>query len=349
MDKSSLINLLMDKLISLIASSKAVWIVAYITFFVLVFSIPLVYLMTMLMGEVYTQFSFLLSVVLPLLLTPPIISFLLRITKHLKYYRKHLDEEIAACREKDMMLFEQARFALMGEMMANISHQWKQPLNTISLAIVSVRTSPDPSIESLNRHYDIIEDNVSHLATTINDFMSFFDKKTHLEIRNLEDIIQEIKSIVAVHITNSKIDLEIEIDKRAGNIALASSISQVVINLLNNAKDSFAQDATDRLIHLKFLAMEDGLKISCCDNGRGIDPEIRDKIFNPYFTTKHKTQGTGIGLYMSKQIIQKVFGGVIEMSAASETVPRTSVSKTCFNIKIPFSQQCIVKKEEDDS
>ena len=246
------------------------------------------------------------------------------------------------------MLFEQARFALMGEMMANISHQWKQPLNTIGLAVVAMRTS-NQSEDERDNHFEIIENNINYLAATVDDFMSFFDKKTNIEIRELGSIIKEVKSIIATHILNKNIELEIIVDDSYGNVEVASSISQVILNLLNNAKDAFEDDSKRREIKLQFTTNEYGLEIECCDNGEGIEESIKDKIFDPYFTTKGKTQGTGIGLYMSKEIIQKIFNGKINLSSRqysrSNLYPADNSGKTCFYIAIPYSENCLLKED----
>lgn len=307
-------------------------IVLLTTIFVLVLSIPAVYFVTKFYGVEYAELHIFLSIALPMLLTPPVISTFIKLSKHLKHFQDELAREVEKNKKKDLMLFEQARFALMGEMLANISHQWKQPLNTIALCVANARLSKR---ENLEKNFDIMESNINYLASTIDDFMSFFDKKTYTQIRDLEDILKEVKSITYMEIMSRGIELEIEVDSANGEIQLTSSISQVLLNLLNNAKDAFDDNIGDKKILLKFSAKEDLLEIVCCDNGRGIDAQIKDKIFDPYFTTKHKTQGTGIGLYMSKQIVQQVFGGDIYFDDRA----------ACFCMDIPYSDKCMLKKE----
>ncbi len=337
-------NKFFDKSISRLLAFSPTRITVIATFIVVLFSMPLVYILHIVFGEKFTYFSFFISIILPILLTPPIIFIFIRFTKHLKYFKEHLTREIEESKKKDVMLFEQARFVLMGEMMANISHQWKQPLNTINLAVFTAKTS-NPNEKDLLKYFDIMEDNVNYLADTIDDFMSFFDKKTHLEIRNLESIVKEVQSIIKVHIANRGIDLEVEVDDKNGDVMIASSISQVVLNVLNNAKDAFDETIKTKKIILKFTTSNEGLIINCCDSGKGIDKDIKDKIFDPYFTTKPKQLGTGIGLYMSKQIVQKVFNGTIDVSANC-SIREGCQHKTCFHIVIPYSKNCIIKKIE---
>ena len=336
-------NQMIDRLVSIISYYSPRTLTVIVTLVVLLLSIVSVYLLTLVFGEEYSGFVFALSCILPLMLTPLIVSLLLRSTKYLKYYKEHLNKEVESCREKDLILFEQARFALMGEMLANISHQWKQPLNTINLAIISSKTSIQIS-PTMERYFDIMEDNVNYLANTIDDFMSFFDKKIYSEIRPLEDIIREVQSIIGVHIKNNKILCDIQREYKHGDIHIASSISQVILNLLNNSKDAFVEDARDKKIELKFVVNDSSIEIICCDNGAGVPPEIKERIFDPYFTTKSKTQGTGIGLYMSRQIIQKVFGGEIEVNPKNRQ--KLQGMSTCFYIKLPYSKNCVRKEEK---
>ena len=324
----------MNKYSDKLSSYSSFSVIMLVTISVVLSSVPLVYALVTLFCVEYTKTIFIMSILAPSLMVPPTIYIILKLSKHLKYFKDELEKEVVKNKDKDIILFEQARFILMGEMMANISHQWKQPLNTINLAILSSKTSNMDS-NILEKNFTIMEDNVHYLASTIDNFMSFFDKKTHTEIRNLDNIIEEVSSIIQVQMDNKNISLDIEIDRSYGEVSLASSISQVILNLLNNAKDALEKQK-DKKVNIKFISKEDSFMIVCKDNGEGIAPEIKDKIFNPYFTTKMKTQGTGIGLYMSKEIIQKVFLGDIAVTSADK--------ETQFSIVLPYSQNCILRK-----
>lgn len=220
----------------------------------------------------------------------------------------------------------------MGEMIANISHQWKQPLNTINLAVLSARTTENPTKEELEKYFNIIETNVNHLASTINDFTLFIDEKTCIRPKQITEIVKEIDSIIGVHIQKEGINLKIDIASNCQNIMIATSISQVLLNLINNAKDALKKTSKEKNIELKFTSDSDVLTITCIDSGEGIKQEIAGKIFTPYFTTKKESGGTGIGLYMSKQIVKKVFQGTLELD--------TTCENTCFVVKIPFLDNC---------
>jgi len=338
---------MISKMIKMLGVYTPLTIILIFTLPVIVSSVSAAYIFSLLFAEEYTRFLFTVSALIPMMLTPPVVYTLLIISKHLRYFKETLEEEIQNSKKKDLILFEQARFVLMGEMMANISHQWKQPLNTIGLAVVAMRTS-DQSEDERDKHFEIIEDNINYLATTVDDFMSFFDKKVHNEMRDLNSITKEIKSIIDTPLSSKNIELEIIIDNSYGDIEIASSISQVVLNLLSNAKDAFGDNTTRKEIKLQFTSNEYGLEIECCDNGSGIDEKIKGKIFDPYFSTKAKKQGAGIGLYMSKEIIQKIFDGKIDISSReysrSSMHPVDNSGKTCFYVAIPYSGNCVLKE-----
>jgi len=328
---------MIDKIIFYISSLKPFKLIFLVTLFVLSGSIPLVYASACIADVDYTIFLFSISVVLPLLLTPLTIYILIRLTTKLHYFKVHLEDEIEKNKAKDIMLFEQARFALMGEMLANISHQWKQPLNTINLSLINMKFSGEKTVKE-NEYFEIIESNVNYLADTIDDFMSFFDKKSSSENKSLQLIIDEIESIVKVNMQSNNITLDISMDEQCSRVKIASSIAQVIINIINNAKDALTE-TKDKKIKVQCQSNSFGLKFICSDNGSGVSEALREKIFDPYFTTKEKTQGTGIGLYMSKQIILKIFDGTLSFMP-----PKDPEFSSSFIIRVPYSQKC-VKKE----
>lgn len=326
---------LQEKIVTKVLSYSPTSVVMMTMFIAILISVPSVYFLFSIFDEDYTLLMFMATVLMPIIIAPLITILLLKLFRHMNYYKKYLELEIEKSKQKDILLFEQARFSIVGEMLANISHQWKQPLNTIGLAIVSLRTS-DLSEDEYERYYDIMEDNIGYLATTIDDFSSFFDQKTHLEIRTIPSIMKEINSILEVYLNNKNIKLLVEIDNQLGDVSFASSISQVLLNLINNAKDAFEHNQKKKIINITFTTLQDGVKIRCCDTGKGISPEILKKIYDPYFSTKTKKRGSGIGLYMSKQIVQKLFEGTLE-------IERNSSFSTCFCIALPFSHNCILQ------
>jgi len=332
-------NSLFNKIIKKLPHYNTNLIIFISTFIIMLSSIPLVYLLILLLGVPYSESIFILSILAPILISPPTLFIILKLASHMKQFKDELHNEIEKNKTKDVLLFEQARFAFMGEMIANISHQWKQPLNTINLAVLNAKLSANSEEERI-KYFNIMESNVAYLASTIDDFMSFFDKRENLEMKSISYISNEVQDIIGIAIENKNIDFIIKIDKQLGAIEIASSISQVILNLLSNAKDAFDKKASKKLISLEFIAGKEDLKIYCCDNGTGISSDIKERIFEPYFTTKEKTKGTGIGLYMSKQIILKLFEGSIMLTSKDKFT-------TCFKISIPYSKNCKLTKKEE--
>ncbi len=310
-------------------------ITTFMTFGVLCFSVAFVYLFYLIAGKEYDDFGLTLSTILPLLLSPPVILVVLKLTKHLKEYRTFLEKEIEKNKAKDIIMYEQARFALMGEMMANISHQWKQPLNTINLSVASTKLSSYDK-QRVEECFSLVEDNVNYLATTVNDFLSFFDEKKHHDTKNISDIILEIRSIYEITLHENNVELKIELANDAKDVFIASSITQVILNLLSNAKDAMMELDTKRVVTLRFITLDDMLKVRCCDSGLGVDEGVIKNIFDPYFTTKDQKRGTGLGLYMSKQIIHFIFDGDIYVDMFNHS---------CFILDVPYSENCILEKK----
>ena len=327
----------MTKLIALISSASTFKLIFMATMVVLIGSIPIVYLASLVGGVEYTFFLVGISIALPLLLTPPILLIVIGLTANLRYVKEHLDKEIEINKSKDIILYEQSRFVVMGEMMANISHQWKQPLNTISLAVVNARLQKRTD-ESLEQYFDIVEDNVNYLANTINDFMSYFDRRSHDELKKLSTIIKEIHSITDGSLRKDGVSLSIDSEIELKNIEVASSLSQVLLNLIRNSQDALLFSNINKEIKLSIDVKPKSVEIVLCDNGKGVESSIVENIFNPYFTTKKKSQGTGIGLYMSKQIINKFFEGSLILLSSDK-------KKTCFKIQLPFSDKCMLIEE----
>jgi signal transduction histidine kinase len=238
-------------------------------------------------------------------------------------------------REKDKQLLEQAKMAQMGEMIGNIAHQWRQPLSTISTAASGVKINKEFNIlkdEELIPHMDIILDNVNYLSKTIDTFRDFIQEKNEKKELIVQDRVDETLNIVTASLNNNYIKVinEIDYENPIKIITLPGALSQVLMNLVNNAKDVMVEKNIDnRWIRIK-MDIEDNkfIIISLEDNGGGVPDDIKSKIFNPYFTTKHESQGTGLGLYMSKEITKKHLNGELYVENTSNGAK--------FFIKIPL-------------
>ncbi len=228
---------------------------------------------------------------------------------------KRIILEVEKNREKDLQIFQSAKMASLGEMIANIAHQWRQPLSAISIMASGMLMAKEAQIlndETLVSYCNKIVENTKFLSQTIDTFRDFIAEKKELKNTLLEKRIQTILSIESISFNHNHIVLIDNVDyNRSTSINLfTGEFDQVLINILNNAKDVLIENQ----IHNPWiqLGLEDSKEkviITVEDNGGGIPDEILSHIFEPYFTTKHQSQGTGLGLYMSYKIIVDSLGG----------------------------------------
>ncbi|MDD3591051.1 MAG: FIST N-terminal domain-containing protein [Sulfurovum sp.] len=240
-------------------------------------------------------------------------------------------QEVAKNREKDQLLLHQSKLAQMGEMINMIAHQWRQPLNAISSVSSSLLLKSQLNIldrETLESKLKDINTYIEHLSTTINDFREFFRPNREKEITDIVEVISSLKSIIGDQLISDNISLEITIEHPLKPIfSYPNEIKQVILNLIKNAKDAIKSHSPANgkiTIHVK--ASGKHIAISVTDNGGGIPTEVREKIFEPYFTTKEQ-DGTGIGLYMSNVIVRQHLNGSLAFYNTQDG--------TTFVIKLP--------------
>ena len=234
--------------------------------------------------------------------------------------------------EQQKMLIQQSKLAAMGEMISAIAHQWRQPLNAVGVLSQEIQLKyqyDKLSKKDLNNLSEEIQEYLEYMSKTIDDFRDFF--KPSKEIKNF-DVVQVIHSalnIVGKQLENHNIEFTLDVkcsDKTIEDPSKAYVISgyesqfkQVIINLINNAKEAIEEYAkkvtlTQKTIHIDILRETQNLTITVTDNGGGIPLKILDKIFEPYISTKEEQQGTGLGLYMSKLIIERNMLGQLRAS-----------------------------------
>jgi len=222
---------------------------------------------------------------------------------------QRVNSEIDKNRKKEQQFIEQSRLAQMGEMLSMIAHQWRQPLSAISSTAVGLELKGE--LDKLNNEFVIKQaKNISrysqHLSQTINDFRDFFKSDKNSAIVSFDDILESVLSIVEVSITNKNIDIIKELHDNSRFDTYSNEIKQVVLNLIKNAEDVLIdRDIEDPYIEITTYQEDDKHILRVKDNGGGIGDDIADKIFNPYFSTKTEKNGTGLGLYMSKTIIEE--------------------------------------------
>ena len=261
----------------------------------------------------------------------------------LKKMNEELNEkikiEMKKNEEKTRISIQQSRMASMGEMLENIAHQWRQPLSTISVAASGIEIKKELNIlndEDLSDSLRHIKNATQYLSNTIDDFRNFFVKDkipSNINIRNtLNKTIDLISSTLAKE--------EITLIRNIQNINFTSyenELIQVLMNIFINAKDALANRKSEKLIIVVIKQIEDNLVIKIKDNAGGVDSSIIDKIFEPYFTTKHQFNGTGIGLYMSKLIVEKHLIGEISVKNIDFIFNSKTYRGALFELVLPLN------------
>ena len=220
--------------------------------------------------------------------------------------------------QREELFYQQSKMAAMGEMIGNIAHQWRQPLSVISTASTGLKIQKEMNILSDADFFTTltaINCSAQYLSDTIEDFRTFFNPSNNkVRIFNISDTFSKTLNLLNAQFTAKNIEIIQNIEKRE-IFSIENELIQVLINILNNARDALLTiENQRRLIFIDTYFKDDILYIEIKDNAGGIKEEIIDRIFEPYFTTKHKAQGTGIGLYMSKEIIEKHLNGVLLVS-----------------------------------
>ena len=257
-------------------------------------------------------------------------------TKQLKELNKTLKqrviEEIKKNEEKQKLLFWQSRMASLGQMLANIAHQWRQPLTELNLTLFNMKkASSNQNEKKVEELYKESKTLILSMSTTIEDFTNFFNPKKEKKSFEIKDAINEALVILRKLIEIENIHIQIDVPINYQVMGVSNELSQVIINLIQNSKDAFIQNSIEHktiLIKLKEEQIQNKkyaiLEIE--DNAGGISKDHVEKIFDPYFTTKHKSQGTGLGLFMSKMIIEKSLDGSLSH--------RNSQNGSIFDIKL---------------
>jgi len=271
-------------------------------------------------------FTFLLSILIALLimnhfkrLNDSLESKVALKTKELRALNTSLEKrivrEVESSRKKDQVMFQQAKLASLGEMLQNIAHQWRQPLGALMMIIQGFETKfiagklDGEFIESRVNDAMLLAQNMSD---TLEDFRTFFHPhKIHRRF-DLESAIQKAVDLTKYQLSKEKISIALEQTEEISIYGYENELTHILLNIINNAKDALIQsEKMHKSIRIYSKKTDTHAIISIIDNAGGIKDAIIGKIFEPYFTTKHKSVGTGIGLYMSKQIVEKHMGGKI--------------------------------------
>ncbi|MDN5104214.1 PAS domain-containing sensor histidine kinase [Aliarcobacter butzleri] len=244
---------------------------------------------------------------------------------------KRIEDEIKKNTKQQHMIMQQNKLAQMGEMIENIAHQWRQPLAQINSSIILI----DAILEKHNFKDTLVENKLteiesltSYMSKTISDFKNFFNPNKKKTIFNVEEAIQKANDILKGLINSHHIQIETNIEKDLRINSYLGELQQVILIIINNSIDAFIHmNIHFPKILINAYTDNESLVIHIEDNALGINPDLLDKIFEPYFTTKHKAQGTGLGLYIAKMIVENSLLGFLSIE--------NKQNGACFTIKIP--------------
>ena len=264
-------------------------------------------------------------------------------TKELQELNRGLEEkivyEVEQSRQKDEIMFRQSRLASMGEMIGNIAHQWRQPLNAMVLIIQSFQMKRLAGLELSDAFIDQQAKEgialASLMSRTIDDFRNFFKPNRSEEVFSVKETANYTIELVKEYYTKAGIEIYLTCEEDVKISGYPNEFSQVMMNLFSNAKDVLEEKVLDvKCIEVNITKEEEYAIIWVIDNGGGISEAVKDRMFEPYFTTKHKSSGTGIGLYMSQQIIEKQMHGTITAANGSYQFHNGQTYETCAIISM---------------
>jgi len=252
-----------------------------------------------------------------------------------KQLEQKIKDEIKKQKAQEEILIHQSRSAEIGEMINNIAHQWRQPLNNLSLTIQNISFTYQSGIltqEELDKTIDKSKKIIKTMSNTIDTFRDFFEPNKNKVLFKIEHSIDNTLEILSSTLRFHNIELIKEIIDDVEIYDFENELSQVLLNIITNAKDALVSNKIEKpTIKITISKIFNNLIVKIKDNANGVDEEIIDKIFEPYFTTKGKDQGTGIGLYMSKLIIEKNMHGKIEVTNDKEGA--------VFRITLPITKE----------
>ena len=253
-------------------------------------------------------------------------------------------EAVKKIREHEEMLLFQSKSAIMGEMLEMIAHQWRQPITSIGMIsnnmLFNIVISEDENLDKdlFKEELEDINKQIKYLSSTIDDFRSFFKESKTKEKVFVDDILQKSISLTKKQLEQNSISIEVK--STCSDLVICTyknELTQVLLNLIHNSKDAFeTQEIENKQIIINSFTQDKKLIIEVKDNAGGIDKNVMTKIFQPYFSTKKDKNGTGLGLYMSKIILQK--------HLSSEIAVVNQDNGALFSITMPLNQDCA--KEE---
>lgn len=243
-----------------------------------------------------------------------------------------LGRDITTLKETEELMIVQSRHAAMGEMISMIAHQWRQPISAIAMGANNILADIELELlneKVLNETANDILNKTKELSKTIDDFRNFFRPQKDKEVVSIEDIFSNTFEVVGKSLEHHSVNVIKEFDYHDKITTYSRELMQVLINILKNAKEALTEHTKEQR-EITISVVEGASKkisIKICNNGGTIPKDIIDKVFDPYFSTKDEKQGTGLGLYISKTIVEKHLKGTIKVKNIEDGV--------CFTINLP--------------
>lgn len=269
---------------------------------------------------------------------------------------KTLNEELIEKNEiKEKLLIEQTKLATLGQMMDAVAHQWKQPLNIISSYISTLQLQKELDILDdglIEDTANVIVKQVKHLSLTLDEFRKFFREDHNTKYVKIKDAIESVLDLQKTYIDSNRIEINVNCSDDIYFELIVTEFKHLLINLINNAADAF----TENLVEEKYITIDVSIKkgeleVLVTDNAGGIPEKIIDKIFDYNFTTKEKDKGTGIGLYMCQQFIQKSNGEISVENikhTINDTVYKGAQFSLIFRLNDSFEDLSELKEQENE-
>lgn len=256
-----------------------------------------------------------------LLIALSLLFFIISKISYNKKLEKEVNKQLNELRQKDKLLIAQSKLAAVGETLAHIAHQWKQPLSQINSVVANIEADfEDKKLDSekLEEHLNEIEKLTFYMSDTIESFNNYLQPNEEQEIFSIKEAFDNAFALVYKLFESKQIECKFEIQEDSKVVGVKKEFVQAILVILNNAKDVLVDNNIENPKINIFIGREENkayLEIS--DNGGGIPQEYFEKIFDPYFTTKPHSQGTGHGLCMAKMIVEKSMHGNLKVENES--------------------------------
>jgi len=261
------------------------------------------------------------------------------IEKRMNIYKDDIKGYMDENQKQYELLAQKTKLIAMGQMLENIAHQWRQPLSLITISTSTIKIQKELDIledDFLLSSLNTIENSAYHLSETIEDFRDFFKPDKEKSLFSMNSVIDKTFKLLQTQFDNKQIKVIKDIEDLTIN-GFEREFLQVLLNILKNSMDALDVVDTERYVFIDIFKEDSTLFIKIKDSAGGVNEDIIKRIFEPYFTTKHQSQGTGIGLYMSEEIITKHMDGELTVQNVDYEFEGKRLIGAMFIISLPFN------------